>query len=176
MNRLRQAALAVSIASAMLIGAFPASATAAQITSKKPSKSGALPASALANENPIIIMPQQPPCNFTPRGDNVHISSTPPAAASAHGWWVNGDCNATTAVVVVQLQEWNTSGYWENKGTEGTGTVYSGGGSANRVTGRATCQTTDLTSWRSIVGVQIPGIGGAYDQVITPGINLNCRV
>lgn len=41
-------------------------------------------------------------CVFYTRGDYVHVSWPD---ASGHGWWVNGNCPATWAVVTVTLQE-----------------------------------------------------------------------
>lgn len=81
-------------------------------------------------------------CSFTQNGDWVHISSTPPTAASGHGWWVNGDCNATLADVTVQLQIYKNGG-WKNVGAVGKKRVYSGGGSANRAAARVPCYSAD---------------------------------
>ena len=47
-------------------------------------------------------------CTFSMHGDNVHKSS---GDASGHGWWENDDCNATQAVVTVQLQQY-INGSW----------------------------------------------------------------
>ena len=75
-------------------------------------------------------------CIFKTVGDYVHVSSSA-FEASGHGWWVNGNCNATLAVVTVQLQQYYSDGSWRNAGTVGRATVRSGGGAGNRATGRA---------------------------------------
>ncbi|ASU82568.1 hypothetical protein CDO52_07025 [Nocardiopsis gilva YIM 90087] len=95
-------------------------------------------------------------CRFDTRGDRVHISSTA-NEASGHGWWVNGDCDTTQAVVMVQLQQY-TGGSWNDVGRVGQETVRSGGGSANRATGRAACNSSATTTWRSVVDADLVGI------------------
>jgi len=53
------------------------------------------------------LAPAQDAGLFTGHGDHVHISSTPPRSASAHGWWTI-DANVgeppTHAIFTVQLQ------------------------------------------------------------------------
>ncbi len=110
-------------------------------------------------------------CTFWMRGDNVHKSS---GDASGHGWWENVDCNATQAVVTVQLQQY-INGSWVDAGSPGSKTVYSGGGSANRAVGRASCNTSDWTAWRSEIGVDLIGILDTPGKYYTPTRNLYCR-
>ena len=81
-------------------------------------------------------------CTFSMQGDYVHKSF---GEASGHGWWVNGDCDATQAIVTVQLQQY-INGSWVDAGSPGSKTVYSGGGSANRAVARARCNTSDFVS------------------------------
>lgn len=111
-------------------------------------------------------------CSPLPRGDYVHTSS---GDVSGHGWWLQNDCSATTAVVDVQLQEYYSDGSWRNKGNPGTGTVRPGGGSSARVTGRVTCGSSTTTGWRSMISVSTNGefgLGFAY----TNSQDISCRV
>jgi len=110
-------------------------------------------------------------CTFWMHGDNVHKSS---GDASGHGWWVNDDCNATQAIVTVQLQQY-INGSWVDAGSPGSKTVYSGGGSANRAVGRASCNTSTWTAWRSEIDVDLIGIPDTPGKYYTPTRNLYCR-
>lgn len=112
-------------------------------------------------------------CFFTTNGDYVHVSSSA-FEASGHGWWVNGDCPTSTAVVTVQLQEYYSDGTWRNKGTVGRSTVRSGGGAGNRATGRAGCNTSAVVGWRSVVDVDLVGVADSPDKLITPARNIPC--
>jgi hypothetical protein len=112
-------------------------------------------------------------CYFTTKGDYVHISSSA-FEASGHGWWVNGDCPATLAVVTVQLQEYYSDGHWRNKGTVGRETVRSGGGAGNRATGRAACNNRGVAGWRSVVDVDLVGVADDPRKLITPARNIGC--
>ena len=113
-------------------------------------------------------------CFFYTRGDYVHVSSTA-FEASGHGWWVNVDCNATWAVVTVQLQEYYSDGTWRNKGTVGSATVRSGGGAGNRATGRAGCYNSSLTGWRSVIDVDLVGLADDPNKLTTAAQNIYCR-
>lgn len=110
-------------------------------------------------------------CRFRMEGDYVHISF---GDASGHGWWVNIDCEATQAIVTVQLQQY-INGSWEDAGSPGSKTVYSGGGSANRAVGRAHCNNSITTSWRSEIDVDVIGILDTPLKYYTPTQSLNCR-
>lgn len=113
-------------------------------------------------------------CDFETKGDWVHISSTAPKAASAHGWWNNIDCNADRAHVTVRLQFRRTVGGWEDIGFVGSEDVLSGGGSANRANARVMCANDDLTDWRSVVDVDVIGIADWPDKLYTPERELPC--
>lgn len=110
-------------------------------------------------------------CNFWTRGDYVHVSL---GDASGHGWWENVDCNATQAVVTVQLQQY-INGSWVDAGSPGSKTVYSGGGSANRAVGRARCNSSAYTAWRSEVDVDVIGTPDDPSKLYTPTRYLYCR-
>lgn len=114
--------------------------------------------------------------SFLARGDHVHRSSSG-FEASGHGWWVNLSCrSASQARVTVQLQEYFTDGSWRNRGIKGDDTVYSGGGSSNRATGRAGCSTSTVTAWRSVIDVDLVGVNDPPDVAITGYQNIYCRV
>jgi hypothetical protein len=110
-------------------------------------------------------------CHFSMHGDNVHYSGSD---VSGHGWWENDDCNATQAVVTVQLQQC-INGSWVDAGSPGSKTVYSGGGSANRAVGRARCNSSTWTAWRSEIDVDLIGIPDTPSKYYTSTINLYCR-
>jgi hypothetical protein len=64
--------------------------------------------------------------------DHLHISNTPPTAASGHGWWEKGSSDATAADVTIQLQI-NRGGSWVEVGPAGRNRVKP---AAARPTGR----------------------------------------
>lgn len=112
-------------------------------------------------------------CGFVTRGDYVHVSSSA-WEASGHGWWVNINCRATTAIVTVQLQQ-RVGGEWRDAGTAGKATVRSGGGAGSRATGRALCHTSDPTEWRSVIDVDVLDVLDPPDTLITGGRTVRCR-
>lgn len=114
-------------------------------------------------------------CVFYTNGDYVHVSSTAPAAASGHGWWTNGNCNATLAVVTVQLQQYYSDGRWRNVGSAGRATVRSGGGAGNRATGRVNCTNREVTGWRSVIDVDLVGLADDPGKLTTSSRNITCR-
>lgn len=94
---------------------------------------------------------------FLQVGDDVHISSTPPATASGHGWWVRLSGDSKKAKVTVYLEAKNHNGDWKTVAT-GSKTVGPGGGSSNRATARKECTNINrYTSWRSLIDVDIIG-------------------
>ncbi len=113
-------------------------------------------------------------CSFRMEGDYVHVSSSA-FEASGHGWWVNGNCNATWAIVTVQLQQYYSDGSWRNVGTVGSATVRSGGGAGNRATGRAVCNSSSVTGWRSVIDVDVIGIADTPNTYTTATRNIACR-
>jgi hypothetical protein len=110
---------------------------------------------------------------FTTEGDYVHISSTPPRAAQAHGWWTRGTTTATLAVVTVQLQV-KRNGVWSNVGTAAKSTVKPGGGAGNRTTARVECGTWSSYEWRSVVDVDLVGQVDTPDKKTTTARTLDC--
>lgn len=126
---------------------------------------------AATNSSPTA----QAVCTFTMNGDYVHVSSSAPREASGHGWWVNGNCRATLADVTVQLQQYYSDGSWRSTGTVGRARVRSGGGAGNRATGRAGCNSTSLTGWRSVIDVDVVGIVDDPNKAVTSGRNISCR-
>lgn len=110
-------------------------------------------------------------CTFSMHGDYVHKSF---GDASGHGWWVNGDCEATQAIVTVQLQQY-INGSWVDAGSPGSKIVYSGGGSANRAVARASCNTSTWTWWRSEIDVDLIGIPDTPGKYYTSPQDLTCR-
>jgi hypothetical protein len=118
-------------------------------------------------------------CSFSQVGDYVHIStwdSKPGAArvASAHGWWVNGDCKAKTANVTIDLQA-KIGGDWRTVATGRKNGVYSGGGSANRAPAQVLCSSSASTEWRSKIDVDLVGQSDAGNKTTTPTRTLTCR-
>lgn len=114
-------------------------------------------------------------CTAFQRGDRVHISGTAPAAASAHGWWVNNDCEATKADVTTQLQI-KRGDIFVNVGSPGKKRVYSGGGSANRSHARLTCANRLPAVWRSVIDVDLVGQIDSANKTPTEAVTINCRV
>ena len=76
---------------------------------------------------------------------------------SAHGWWNKGSCTADTATVKICLYEYYTDGSWRRKACAENTSLKPGGGSARRVPVRRDCTSTDRTSWRAHVDVDVKG-------------------
>lgn len=176
--------LLASVVNAALLGVSPHSALAAPEPSAVPAPAPA-PASNLKDGNPSLkntggsadgtdVQNNSAVCSFITRGDNVHRSSSA-FEASGHGWWTNINCNSTSAVVTVQLQQYYSDGSWRNAGTVGRATVRSGGGSGYRATGRAACYSNSQTGWRSLVDVNVVGIIDDPGKLTTPSVNVFCR-
>lgn len=117
-------------------------------------------------------------CTYRQAIDDPHISSTPPATASVHGWWVkvSGTC-PSKANVDVYLQ-----GYWcdflgcrWSTVNSDSADVYAGGGSGNRVTARWTCSSTTKTvGWRGFVDVDLIGVSDPAGYTYSTIQNLAC--
>lgn len=176
--------LLASVVNAALLGVSPHSTLAAPEPSAVPAPAPA-PAPNLEDGNPSLkntggsaddtdVQSKSVVCSFFTRGDNVHVSSSA-FEASGHGWWINGNCNSTSAVVTVQLQQYYSDGSWRNTGTVGRATVRSGGGSGNRATGRAACYSSSATGWRSVIDVNVVGILDDPRKLTTPSQNILCR-
>lgn len=113
---------------------------------------------------------------FETLGDRVHVSSTPPPAMSAHGWWRRISGPATTARVTVQIQQhW---GGWVSVGAPGVAVVRSGGGAGNRATARVRCHRYRgrTYTYRSVVDVDIIGYNDSAEKLYTPAAETNCSV
>ncbi|MBD0707275.1 hypothetical protein BU197_02255 [Streptomyces sp. CBMA291] len=110
---------------------------------------------------------------FFTAGDRVHISSTPPITASAHGWWIDPDGGSAKAKVTVELQVEKSGGGWRTVAT-GSKTVKQGGGSSRRANARKTCVGGAQTKWRSRVDVDIIGEADTPEKLVTPTQVLAC--
>lgn len=178
----RKISLAAGVMSAVLLGASQTPATATSVHSNPTPAavpatvpgSGGSSVESSGSGSPVEALGPEAVCTFTTRGDYVHVSSSA-FEASGHGWWVNGNCPTSTAVVTVELQEYYSDGSWRTKGTVGQATVRSGGGAGNRATGRAGCNNSSLTGWRSVVDVDLVGVADDPGKLITPARNINCR-
>lgn len=162
--------VAASIMGSALFGTVQTSATAAPV---EPVPT-VVPAGVASPDATAGTSATGSGCYFDHAGDYVHISSSA-FEASGHGWWVNGNCPTSTAVVTVQLQEYYSDGSWRNVGTVGKATVTSGGGAGNRATGRAGCITNGYTSWRSVIDVDLVGLSDDSSKLTTSYQNLYCR-
>jgi hypothetical protein len=112
-------------------------------------------------------------CSPIPVGDYVHESS---GDASGHGWWLQNNCPYTQASVYVDIWEyWISDSTWHDMGS-GYGFVYPGGGSGNRATARAHCNTSEYRNWKSEVFVQDTATGGGSGGPIwTNPQSIPCR-
>lgn len=106
-------------------------------------------------------------------GDYVHISSTPPRSASAHGWWTYPTKTELVADVAVQLQI-KRGGTWVDVGRAGVERVRPGGGSANRSNARVACLSTTDAEGRSVVDVDVVGRWDNPGKLVTPARLLSC--
>jgi hypothetical protein len=120
-------------------------------------------------------VPPYLPCQPQAYSDYVHVSSTPPATASSHGYWFRGDCGVPKANVTIQLQEYFSNGQWYNIGSPSSKLTRPGTGSTVRVNVRATCDSTGVAGWRSVDSVTVPVQGGS-DTYTSDGKNIACSV
>ncbi len=136
-----------------------------------------LPASstAVADQTTPTYTSKAPAEVFETGGDRVHVSSTPPRTASAHGWWRDKSAGNTKAKVTVELQVQKSDGSWRTVAT-GSKTVKQGGGSSRRANARKTCVGAKKTKWRSRVDVDIIGQFDTPNKLITPATEFNCGV
>jgi hypothetical protein len=116
---------------------------------------------------------------FYTKGDRVHISSSPPRAASGHGWWLVGDCkclSSHTATVTVKIQyRTTTSQSWQTVQTKVKTGVKPGGGSSRRATAREQCSNSNGGLWRSIIDVDVNAYADPPDKTYTSQVGLQCR-
>ncbi|MET9292469.1 hypothetical protein [Streptomyces sp. NPDC003077] len=114
---------------------------------------------------------------FITDGDHVHVSSTPPRTASAHGWWrrVKGGTTAEKAKVTVSLQVRHGRGKWKTVAT-GSKIVKPGGGSARRANVRKVCANAHPTRWRSLIDVDIIGELDTPEKATTEVVSVACGV
>ncbi|MGC5010727.1 hypothetical protein ACLQ2R_08190 [Streptosporangium sp. DT93] len=185
---LRTISITAGIAGAVFLGGSPPTAIAAPVRSSPAPPPSPAPApgsersaargeARLENRGPSSSRDARSAsayCVFQTYGDYVHVSSSA-FEASGHGWWLNGNCSATLAVVTVQLQQYYSDGVWRNAGAPGSQTVRSGGGAGNRATGRAACVNGGLTGWRSVVDVDLVGLADDPGKLYTPSRNIYCR-
>lgn len=113
-------------------------------------------------------------CVFEQKGDNVHRSGTD---ASGQGWWVavSGCQSGQTGTVTVSLQQYYSDGQWRTVSTGSKPGVYAGGGSANRAVARRVCSSSQVTTWRSVIDVDLAGIIDSPNKTYTGAINITCR-
>jgi hypothetical protein len=116
-------------------------------------------------------------CKYRQAVDNPHISTSPPRAASAHGYWkkVGGTCPSRANVDVYLQAVWcDSSGCrWRTVASDSKD-VYAGGGAGRRATARETCGGTSKVGWRAFVDVDLIGQGDPSGYTYTPGRDLYC--
>lgn len=122
-------------------------------------------------------------CTHTGMSDYPHRSR---GDASVHGWWLDldrdGDC-PPKAKVWVKLQMYGCDYflgipwqcYWKTMDKSPPKLIYSGGGSANRVNARYTCNSSAYASWRAVVDVDIPDQRDSSRKYISPVRDLPCN-
>ncbi|MGW2183887.1 hypothetical protein ACWCXX_39110 [Streptomyces sp. NPDC001732] len=113
---------------------------------------------------------------FVTDGDHVHVSSTPPARASAHGWWLDplGKHKSAKAKVTIWLQT-RHGGTWKTVAS-GSKSVKAGGkgASSRRANARKECENRDRTKWRSVIDVDLIGIADSPEKAVTKTVTLSC--
>lgn len=113
---------------------------------------------------------------FVTDGDHVHVSSTPPATASGHGWWMDplGKHKNVKAKVTVWPQTRHGS-TWKTV-AEGAKKVKAGGkgASSRRANARKTCENRNTTQWRSVIDVDLIDIADSPEKAVTRTVALSC--
>lgn len=106
--------------------------------------------------------------------DNPHRSGTG-VAASGHGWWDRGNCDADRAKVYNCLYQWYSDNSWHQMDCSKTKSLKPGGGSSNRTTARRECGSTATTSWRNHVDVDVVGALDTAEKPMNQA-KMACRV
>ncbi|MFJ1618454.1 hypothetical protein [Streptomyces sp. NPDC088249] len=110
-------------------------------------------------------------------GDHVHVSSTPPATASAPGWWLDplGKHKNVKAKVTIWLQ--TRHGHTWKTVAEGAKNVKAGAARAPvpaAPTPAKTCENRDKTQWRSVIDVDLIGVADSPEKAVTKTVTLSC--
>jgi hypothetical protein len=96
------------------------------------------------------------PCTPDSHPDEPHRSSTG-VAVSGHGSWDKGGCHNDTARVYNCLYEWYTNHEYRRKACSPTETLREYRVYGDRTTARRDCDSTELTTWRNHVDVDVIG-------------------
>ena len=96
-------------------------------------------------------------CRYETGADNPHVSYN---EASVHGWWIkkNNRCPSKADVTVWLQAAWR-SGWtcmWITLDSDKE-RIRAGGGRGKRVNARDACHSNELTLYRNVVDVDIPG-------------------
>ncbi|MFJ2816755.1 hypothetical protein ACIQOU_22315 [Streptomyces sp. NPDC091279] len=118
---------------------------------------------------------------YASNGDYVHVSSTKPATASAHGWWFKVKGPGSKAKVTIWLQT-------RKKGTSKWHTVAKGAKTVKpskklnkapstwRANARKTCANRQVREWRSVIDVDIIGVADSPEKAVTKVRQVKCGV
>lgn len=115
---------------------------------------------------------------FGTYGDKVHVSSTPPRTASAHGWWKKFSGPGSKAKVTVWLQVRAKGGKKWHTVSQADKTIKPAkrGSSKPRTTARKTCANHQTRQWRSVIDVDIVGVADTPEKAYTKPVKLRCGV
>ncbi len=118
---------------------------------------------------------------FRTLGDPVHVSKTPPRELSAHGGWKKYSGSGTRAKVKVWIQVHTKKGWKTIARPGGSGQkknpkiVKSGGGSGKVAVARKRChKPSKRHSFRSLVDVDILGVGDTPEKLVTKTKRIRC--
>ncbi|MFI5771298.1 hypothetical protein ACIA74_22690 [Streptomyces sp. NPDC051658] len=115
---------------------------------------------------------------FYTNGDDVHVSSTPPATASGHGWWVRvkGGKPGEKAKVTIWLQAKDRHGKWRSvaSGSKKVKPTKGKASSTHRANARKTCEGRRKTQWRSLIDVDVIGEADSPEKAVTVTMTFNC--
>lgn len=98
-----------------------------------------------------------------------------------HGWWetdTKPECPSHADVTVLLQGVWcdfNKGICWWKRVDKKSDSIRHGGGSGKIVVARGPCYTNELTGYRAVTDVDLPGIVDPPDKLYTDPIDLACR-
>ncbi|MDF4253295.1 hypothetical protein [Streptomyces sp. WMMB303] len=174
--RVRTAALSVAVAALLTVGAtVPA---CAESDSSRAGRTSAPDTSEAGSESEAGGVNAAGAGIFRTYGDKVHVSSSKPRTASAHGWWRKFSGPGSKAKVTVWLQVRTKSGKKWHTVAKGVKNIKSAKSRSRKpsTTARKGCNNHKTRQWRSLIDVDIIGVGDSPEKAYTKTVKLRCGV
>ncbi|MBZ4016258.1 hypothetical protein CCS38_11000 [Streptomyces purpurogeneiscleroticus] len=115
---------------------------------------------------------------FRTYGDRVHVSSSAPRTASAHGWWRKFSDDGSKAKVTVWLQVRAKKGSRWHTVAKGVKTIKPAKPRSRKpsTTALKKCNNHRTRQWRSLIDVDVVGVNDSPEKAYTKTVKLRCGV